>query len=138
MPDPQRGEVWIIDLGMIGKTRPCVVFSVRVNDVKRALVTFVPRTTSNRPGSRFEVPDRSGLFPDEPGVFDAQQIGTVDHTKFKRRVGSLTQEQLGEVEAAVKQWLGVVDIAIVSPPPAAFRRLQLPDPGESQGQPSDS
>lgn len=107
MPDPQRGEVWIIDLGMIGKTRPCVVVSVGVNDVERALATFVPRTTSNRPGSRFEVPDRSGLFPDEPGVFDAQQIATVDRSKFKRRIGSLARAQLGEVESAVKQWLGL-------------------------------
>lgn len=58
-PDPQRGEVWIVDLGLVAKTRPCLVLSVPVNEIERALVTFVERTTSDRPGSRFEVPDRS-------------------------------------------------------------------------------
>lgn len=42
--------------------RPCVVLSVPVNDVERAVVTFVERTTNDRPGSRFEVQDQSRLF----------------------------------------------------------------------------
>lgn len=108
-PEPQRGEVWIIDLGLVAKTRPCVVLSVQINDVEAALVTFVERTTSDRPGSRFQVADRSRLFPQVPGLFDAQKIATVDRSKFQRRIGRLAADQLAEVEAAVKRWLGLND-----------------------------
>jgi mRNA interferase MazF len=108
-PEPQRGEVWIIDLGLVAKSRPCVVLSVQVNDAEAALITFVERTTSDRPGSRFQVPDRSQLFPKVPGVFDAQKIATVDKSKFQRRVGRLATGQMAEVEAAVRRWLGLSD-----------------------------
>jgi mRNA interferase MazF len=50
---PQRGEVWLVDLGLAAKVRPAVVMSIPATDVDRALVTIVPHTTSAR-GSRFE------------------------------------------------------------------------------------
>jgi len=50
---PQRGEVWLVDLGMAAKVRPAAVMSIPAADVDRALVTIVPHTTSAR-GSRFE------------------------------------------------------------------------------------
>jgi mRNA interferase MazF len=50
---PQRGEVWLVDLGLAAKVRPAVVMSIPAADVDRALVTVVPHTTSAR-GSRFE------------------------------------------------------------------------------------
>src|SRR6185437_12772806 len=84
-PEPERGEVWMVDLGFKEKTRPCLVLSVPVNDVERNLVTYVSRTTSDRPGSRFEVADRSGLFPNRPGVFDAQGVNTVDRSVFRQK-----------------------------------------------------
>jgi len=28
MANPLRGEVWLVDLGMVAKIRPCLVFSV--------------------------------------------------------------------------------------------------------------
>ena len=28
MPDPQRGEVWLADLGLAAKVRPCLILSV--------------------------------------------------------------------------------------------------------------
>ena len=28
MANPLRGEVWLIDLGMVAKIRPCLIFSV--------------------------------------------------------------------------------------------------------------
>ena len=50
---PQRGEVWLVDLGLAAKVRPALVVSVPPGDVDRALVTIVPHTTSLR-NSRFE------------------------------------------------------------------------------------
>jgi mRNA-degrading endonuclease toxin of MazEF toxin-antitoxin module len=54
MKSPQRGEVWLVDLGMAAKVRPALAISVPVEDIDRALVTLVPHTTSPRQ-SRFEV-----------------------------------------------------------------------------------
>ena len=53
MKTPQRGEVWLVDLGLAAQVRPAVVMSIPATDVDRALVTIVPHTTSAR-GSRFE------------------------------------------------------------------------------------
>src|SRR5215471_1755732 len=54
MNEPRRGEVWIVDLGMAAKVRPCLVISIGATDEDRALATVVPHTTSAR-NSRFEV-----------------------------------------------------------------------------------
>ena len=54
MPEPQRGEVWLVDLGLAAKVRPCLVLSGPVAEQDRTLVTAVAHTTSLR-GSRFEV-----------------------------------------------------------------------------------
>ena len=54
MSKPQRSEVWLIDLGMVAKVRPCLVLSIPLGDDDRVLMTLVPHTTSVR-GSRFEV-----------------------------------------------------------------------------------
>ena len=48
-----RGEVWLVDLGMVAKVRPCLVISIPNLVQDRALVTVVTHTTSTR-GSRFE------------------------------------------------------------------------------------
>ena len=54
MPNPKRGEVWLIDFGVQGKTRPALVVSVAFGDRDRALITVVPHTTALR-GSPFEI-----------------------------------------------------------------------------------
>ena len=48
MNPPPRGEVWLVDLGMVAKVRPAVVVSIPAGSADRALVTFVPHTTSVR------------------------------------------------------------------------------------------
>lgn len=50
-----RGDVWLVDLGMVAKVRPCLVLSIPADDNNdRLLATLVPHTTSTR-DSRFEV-----------------------------------------------------------------------------------
>ena len=99
MPAPQRGEIWIVDLGFAAKTRPCVAISITASDDDRALVTVVPHTTSAR-GSRFEVDVKMPYLL--PGVFDAQNLITIPHAKFIRRLGTLPSTQLEYVMAAVR------------------------------------
>jgi mRNA interferase MazF len=104
MPEIQRGEVWLVDLGLAAKVRPCLVLSVPVDEQDRALVAAVAHTTSPR-GSRFEVAITTRLL--RPGVFDAQNLVTIPHAKLLRKLGILSPTQLAAVEAAVREWLGL-------------------------------
>lgn len=104
MPVPNRGDVWIVDLGMVGKVRPCLVLSVPAGPQDRALVTLVAHTISAR-ASNFEVAIQPRFL--EAGAFDAQNILTVPHAKLVRRLGSLSSDQLALVEDAVRRWLGL-------------------------------
>lgn len=48
MSQAQRGELWLVGLGMVAKTRPVLILSVAYIGQERSLVTFIPRTTSMR------------------------------------------------------------------------------------------
>ena len=104
MPSPPRGEVWLVDLGMAAKTRPCLILSVPVEDADRALVTLVPHTTSVR-GSRFEVSINVRFL--RSGAFDAQNLITIPVVKLFRKLGRLSEGELTAVENAVCSWLGL-------------------------------
>ena len=101
---PIRADVWLVDLGMVAKVRPCLVLSIPANDDNdRVLTTLVPHTTSTR-NSRFEV--RSNVRFLKPGAFDAQNIITIPTAKLIRRLGALPGDQMTQLESAVKLWLG--------------------------------
>ena len=46
LPRIQRGELWRVDLGYLGKVRPVLVVSVPFLDRERTLCLVVPHTTS--------------------------------------------------------------------------------------------
>lgn len=105
---PSRAEVWLVDLGMVAKVRPCLVLSIPADDQNdRVLTTLVPHTTSTR-GSRFEIQSNVSFL--KPGAFDAQNMITIPTVKLIRRLGLLPDDQLAKVEIAVKLWLGL-DVA---------------------------
>jgi mRNA interferase MazF len=104
MRSPQRGEVWMVDLGMAGKVRPALVMSIPADDTDRALVTVVAHTASPRQ-SRFEVGISVPFL--RTGVFDAQNLVTIPHAKLVRWLGRLSDVQLASVERAVCLWLGL-------------------------------
>ena len=60
-PNPSRGKVWLVDLGMAAKTRPGLIWNVSRGDADRALATLLPHTTSTR-GSRLEVSTTVGFL----------------------------------------------------------------------------
>ena len=103
MSTPQRGEVWLVDLGLAAKVRPALVLSVPAGDADRALVALVPHTTSVR-GSRFEVPVPVPFL--RAGAFDAQSLVTIPFPRLIRRLGRLHPIQLAQVEQGVRAWLG--------------------------------
>lgn len=86
MPIPQRGEVWLVDLGIAAKIRPALVINVPLDPQDRVLVTLVPHTTSLH-GTRFEVAIPKKFL--SPGAFDAQGIVTVASARLLRKLGQL-------------------------------------------------
>jgi mRNA interferase MazF len=104
LPRIQRGEVWLVDLGYLGKVRPVLVMSVPFLDTERTLCIVVPRTTSLI-GTRFEV--KISLSTMKDGAFDVQQTAAVQATKFVRRLGALDAQQLRLVERSLAEVLGL-------------------------------
>lgn len=100
----KRGEIWMIDLGLAAKARPCLVLSIEFRDDERAVVTYVPRTTSLR-GGRFEVAHAGSRFL--PGAFDAQNLNTVPTARLMDFLSCVPPQTLEQVEAAVSTWLAL-------------------------------
>ena len=104
MSEPRRGEVWLPDLGLAAKVRPCLVVSVPASDTERALATVIPHTTALR-GTKFECTVAVAFL--KSGAFDAQGLVSVPHAKLLRPLGVLREGQLNQVEGVLRLWLGL-------------------------------
>ena len=101
---PNRGEVWLVDLGLAGKTRPAVILNKPFGPADRALITVVPPTLTLR-GSSFEISVPVPFL--RGGAFLVQNPVTIPAVKAERFLGRLTPPQLALVEAGVRDWLGL-------------------------------
>ena len=101
---PARGEVWLVDLGMAQKIRPAVILNRPFRDTDRALISVIPHTTSLR-GSDLEIAISVPFL--QPGAFLVQNPITITAAKAERFLGRLTAQQLAQVEAGVRNWLGL-------------------------------
>ncbi len=114
LPPIQRGDLWQVDLGDLGKVRPVLVVGIPFGENERTLCIVVPHTTSLR-GTRFEVvvphPALSG------GAFDVQQTAAVQAVKFIQRLGTLRTDQMALVERALAQVLGLKLAESAAAPP---------------------
>ena len=77
---PQRGEVWLVDLGLAAKVRPCLVLNIPFTDTERALFAIVPHTTN---------------------------LWGIPRKVFVRRLGEIPAQLLSNVEATIRLWLGL-------------------------------
>jgi mRNA interferase MazF len=102
VPNADRGSVWLVDLGMAAKVRPCLILSVPTAPQDRVLVTVVAHTTSVQ-GTQFEVSVKAKFL--KAGAFDAQQVLTIPQVKLIRKLGDLPADQLNLVEDVVRRWL---------------------------------
>ena len=100
----KRGEIWLADLGYMGKVRPVLLLSRVPGAEDRALVTYVMRTTTMR-GTAYEVMHKTRGMKD--GAFDAQGIGTTDFNQFILRLGNVDGTTLAHVEERVRAWLAL-------------------------------
>jgi len=100
----KRGEVWLVDLGLTAKVRPCLIISCGYSEKARALVGIIPHTLSTR-DSEFEIKLKvKGL---KHGAFDIQALRPVPPSKFIRKLSTLSDEQLRFIEQGLKNWLGI-------------------------------
>lgn len=104
MPKAKRGEIWLIDLGLVQKVRPCLFLSVEYLGHERAVVTYIPRTTHTR-NTRFEIPHIAHGF--DPGAFDVQGIGSIPDVKLEKRLAVLDQRTIQQIETALKSCLAL-------------------------------
>jgi len=92
---PGRGDIWLVDLGMVAKIRPCLIVSIPADDEEdRVLTTVVPHTTSTG-NSRFEVPTKIRFL--KTGAFDIQNIVSIPTVKLVRQLGKCPDDQMNFV-----------------------------------------
>ena len=102
---PNRGEVWLVDLGMVEKVRPALVLSGPCESNDRAIITVVPHTTSLR-GSRFEINIPLAFL--KPGAFLVQSPSTVPRVRALRLLGRMNELQIRSIEEGLLEWLKIV------------------------------
>ena len=117
MTDPKRGDIFYVDLEPVkgseqGGRRPCLVVQ---NDVSNdcSPVVIVAAITSrrarrDRPTDVLLSPDACGL--DLPSRVLLNQIRTIDKSRLDRYVGHITDEELAEVDEAIRISLGLTPV----------------------------
>lgn len=102
--EPRPGEVWLVDLGIVAKIRPCMILSDYPADDELALILIVPHTTSVR-GNRWEFSSPAHFL--KPGAFHLQQIQPVSLPKFLHRMGALTGDEFPKLKAKICELLNL-------------------------------
>jgi len=101
---PKRGEVWLVDLGMVEKVRPAFVLRGPSADTDRDPITVIPHTTTVR-GPRFEINIPLPFL--KPGAFLAQSPATVPTPRAEKQPGRMTDPQVRQIEHALLEWLEI-------------------------------
>jgi mRNA-degrading endonuclease toxin of MazEF toxin-antitoxin module len=101
---PQPGEVWFVDLGLVGKPRYALVLAAQT-DARLALASVV-LITKQFEDTRYEVTLPRVPWLPEQSYINVQSLQPVKFTEFVRKTpGKFDPRVIGEVEAALKRWL---------------------------------
>jgi mRNA interferase MazF len=113
LPDPQRGDLWLVTLGAArageaGKHRPAVVVSVDeiLTGIDDELVVVIPVSASliHNP-LRPHVSRTEGV--DAESVAVCRGIRAVARTRLVERLGTLAPDTMGRIEHALTLILGI-------------------------------
>lgn len=104
--EPQPGEVWFADLGMVEKSRPVLVLAFPRPADARALVVVAPLTSQIR-NLRSEVPLGKVRWLPKVSAVNVQGLASFDSGKLSRRLGTLSDEQKAAVKVALRDLLGI-------------------------------
>ena len=102
--EPQPGEVWFADLGMVEKSRPVLVLAYPQTADARALVVVAPLTSQIR-ALRGEVPLGKPRWLPKISAVNVQGLASFDPGKLARRLGVLSAEQSSAVKDALRDLL---------------------------------
>lgn len=103
---PKFGEVWMVDMGIVGKVRPTVIVLDDAIGVERTLIVHVPITSQNR-GTALEVPLGHLRFLTDDSVANIQSIGSLPKTRFERKMGVLPSADLAKIKEAMRLAFGL-------------------------------
>ncbi|MDW8310238.1 MAG: type II toxin-antitoxin system PemK/MazF family toxin [Verrucomicrobiales bacterium] len=97
-----RGEVWLVDLGLAAKTRPCLLLTEWPADNELALVTVVAHTRALR-GNPWEYAVPKPFLAE--GAFHLQQIHSIPVAKLERKLGALSADEMSGLENRLRERL---------------------------------
>ncbi len=99
--NPAPGELYLVDLGVVGKVRPAVIVSREDPDSARAVAICAPLTTQNR-GSAYEVALGKLKFLEKESCVNVQGLMSLGHQDLIRRLGQLSGPQFNQVKTALR------------------------------------
>jgi len=106
MPSFERGDVVVVDLGMVAKVRPCVVVSVPNSDHQRNMSVVVPMTTEIR-GGECEIRFPKPAWLRQESVVNVLGVAGVDNSKIERRISKFPADKMAEIEVVLKRLFGL-------------------------------
>lgn len=104
--EPEPGEVWFADLGMVQKSRPVLVLAIPRDADARALVVVAPLTSQIR-GMRGEVDIGKPRWLPKRSAVNVQGLASFDANKLARRMGRLSKADMDRVKEALRDLLGL-------------------------------
>ena len=98
---PKTGEVFMLDLGYEGKTRPVVIMSREDRNAPRALAIFVPLTTKYH-GSRYEVEMPRVPWLKVQSYANVQAMGAAGYEELTDRRGRFDGRAVEAIKEAIR------------------------------------
>src|ERR1051325_8714676 len=102
----KRGDVVLVDLGVIAKVRPCIVVSIPRPDSQRNMTVVVPMTTEIR-GGECEICFSKPPWLRQNSVVNLLGIAGVDNSKIERRLAAFPSEKVKEISEGLVRLLGL-------------------------------
>ena len=104
MARPRASEVWVVDLGLAAKIRPCLLLTDYPADDELAMITVMAHTTSLR-GNQWEHACPKPYLKE--GAFHLQLIHSIPVVKLIRKLGELMPLEMQAVQQMLRQRLRV-------------------------------
>ena len=106
MANFKRGDVVLVDLGMIAKVRPCVVVSIAKPDSERNMSVVVPMTSEIR-NSECEIPFSKPPWLKQTSVINLLGIAGVDNSRIERRIAAFPPQKMEDITRGLTRLLGL-------------------------------
>lgn len=102
----KRGDVVVVDLGMMAKVRPAVVVSIPKPDKQRKMSVVVPMTTEAR-GGECEIAFPKPAWLKQECVINVLGVAGVDDAKIERRLSTFPLDKMAEIDGALRRMLAL-------------------------------